>query len=120
MPTWPGRRTSKPIVAAIYAGQLGHEGAGLQVARAARSAPFGPEPLPQAQLLLRGLAVRLTDGYLAAAPLLKEALRRYRAQPQELDWLGVSSTWSRWTCGTTRRGLSSRPARSGWPARTAP
>ena len=34
--------------------------------------------------------MRLTDGYPAAAPLLKEALRRYRAQPQELDWLGVS------------------------------
>jgi DNA-binding CsgD family transcriptional regulator len=34
--------------------------------------------------------VRLTEGYLAAAPLLKEALRRYRAQPRELDWLRVS------------------------------
>ena len=31
--------------------------------------------------------LRLADGYLAAAPALKEALRRYRAQPQELDWL---------------------------------
>jgi len=34
--------------------------------------------------------VRLADGYLAAAPTLKEALRRYRAQPHELDWLSVS------------------------------
>src|SRR5579859_5155161 len=56
------------LVAAIYAGRLSRgEGAG-EVARAARSAPFGPEPLPNSQLLLRGLAVRLTDGYVAAAP----------------------------------------------------
>src|SRR4029077_17911330 len=34
--------------------------------------------------------VRLADGYLAAAPTLREALRRYRAQPRELDWLSVS------------------------------
>ncbi|HWN61889.1 MAG TPA: LuxR C-terminal-related transcriptional regulator, partial [Streptosporangiaceae bacterium] len=34
--------------------------------------------------------MRLTDGYLAAAPLLKEALARYRAQPLELDWLCAS------------------------------
>jgi DNA-binding CsgD family transcriptional regulator len=43
--------------------------------------------LPHAQLLLRGLGVRMTDGYEVGAPLLKEALRRYRAQPLELDWL---------------------------------
>ena len=46
--------------------------------------------MPHSQLLLRGLALRLTDGYAAAAPMLTEALRRYRAQPQELDWLCVS------------------------------
>ena len=34
--------------------------------------------------------MRLTDGFTAAAPMLTEALRRYRAQPQELDWLSVS------------------------------
>jgi DNA-binding CsgD family transcriptional regulator len=80
------------LVAAIYAGRLaGGEGA-REVARAAMSAPYGPagpEPLPHSQLLLRGLAVRLTDGYVAAAPTLKEALRRYRAEPQDLDWLSV-------------------------------
>ena len=59
-----------------------------EVARAAISAPLGPEPLPYPQLLLRGLAVRVLDGYAAAAPLLKEALRLYRAQPvQPLDAL---------------------------------
>jgi DNA-binding CsgD family transcriptional regulator len=39
---------------------------------------------------MQGLAVRLADGYLAAAPTLKEALRRYRAEPLVLDWLSVS------------------------------
>jgi DNA-binding CsgD family transcriptional regulator len=78
------------LVAAIYAGRLAHREDVLEVARAARSAAFGPEPLAHSQLLLRGLAVRLTDGYIAAAPMLKEALRRYRAQPQGLDWLCVS------------------------------
>ena len=78
------------LVATIYAGRLAHGDDGREVARAALSAPVGPEPLPHPQLLLRGLAVRLTDGYVAAAPVLKEALRRYREQPQELDWLSVS------------------------------
>ena len=87
------------LVAMIYAGRLAPGPAAAEVARAARLAPFGSggatepkgsEP-PHAQLLLRGLAVRLTEGYLAGAPLLKEALRRYRTQPQELGWLCVSA-----------------------------
>jgi len=81
------------LVAAIYAGRLARGQDARQVARAARSAtpgPSGSEPLPHSQLLIHGLAVRLADGYLAAAPTLKEALRRYRAQPRELDWLSVS------------------------------
>src|SRR6266699_3930980 len=81
------------LVAAIYAGRLAQGQDARQVARAARSAvlrPSGSEPLPHSQLLIHGLAVRLADGYLAAAPTLKEALRRYRAQPHELDWLSVS------------------------------
>jgi len=78
------------LVAAIYAGRLAQGEDPGQVARAALSAPPRSEPLPHAQLLLRGLAVRLTEGYLAAAPTLQEALRLYRAQPLELDWLCVS------------------------------
>jgi len=88
------RRTYiEAMVAAIYAGRLVRGADPAEVPRAARLAAYGPEeahPLPHAQLLLRGLAVRLTDGYRAAAPLLKEALARYRAQPLELDWLSAS------------------------------
>ena len=60
------------------------------MAHGARCAPPGPGSPGQAQLLLRGLATRLTDGYLDAAGTLTEALRRYRAQPQRMDWLSVS------------------------------
>ena len=69
------------------------QGAVIQIARAAKSAiprPCGPEPRPHPQLLTHGLAVRLADGYLAAAATLKDALRRYRAQPAEPGWLSVS------------------------------
>ncbi len=87
------------LVAAIYAGRLAHGKDALEIARTAQVASFGDsgtsghsgsEPRPDSELLLRGLAVRLTDGYAAAAPMLTEALRRYRAQPRELDWLCVS------------------------------
>jgi DNA-binding CsgD family transcriptional regulator len=89
------------LVAAIYAGRLAAGEGAVQVARAAISAPTsagtsaqdgtaGTDRLPHSELLLRGLAIRLIDGYVAAAPTLKEALRRYRAEPQELDWLSVS------------------------------
>ena len=81
------------LLAAIYAGRLARGQDARQVARAARSAtrpPSGSEPPSHSQLLIHGLAVRLADGYVAAAPALKEALRRYRAQPLKLDWLSVS------------------------------
>src|SRR5580704_15749863 len=81
------------MVAAVYAGRLVRGPDPAEVPRAARLVPYGPvqeHPLPHTQLLLRGLAVRLTDGYRAAAPLLKEALARYRALPLELDWLCAS------------------------------
>src|SRR5579864_7453148 len=85
------RRTYlEALVAAIYAGRLAHGDDVVGVARAAMLAPFGPEPLPHPQLLVRGLALRVSDGYLAAAPALKEALRAYRAGPQDLDWLCVA------------------------------
>jgi DNA-binding CsgD family transcriptional regulator len=77
------------LVAAIYAGRLAQREDMLQVTREVPAAPLRPE-LTHSQLLLRGLAVRLNDGYVAAAPTLKEALRRYRTQPQQLDWLCVT------------------------------
>jgi len=86
------------LVAAVYVGRLAHRQDVLEIARAAAALPAEAGPAeegptgegPADDGLLRGLAVRLADGYTAAAPLLSEALRRYRAQPPELDWRCVA------------------------------
>ena len=80
----------KALVAVIYAARLATDPAPADVARAALSAPLGPEPLPGRQLLLLGLATRLTDGYAAAAPTLTAALRAYLAEERHLDWSWVA------------------------------
>ncbi|HTY31770.1 AAA family ATPase [Mycobacterium sp.] len=81
------------LLAAVYVGQLASGGGLREVARSAKAAPFGPDPLPHPQLMLRGLAVRVIDGYSAAVPLLKEALRQYLSDPAELDMLCHSYTF---------------------------
>ena len=78
------------LVAAIYAGSLVSGTDAAAVALAARSAPVGTEPLPARQLLLLGLATRLTDGYAASAPTLTRALSAYRTDERRLDWLCVA------------------------------
>jgi DNA-binding CsgD family transcriptional regulator len=80
----------KALVAVIYAAALATDPAPADVARAALAAPLGPEPLPGSQLLLLGLATRLTDGYAAAAPTLTAALRAYLADERHLDWSCVA------------------------------
>src|SRR3954471_16932252 len=82
----------KALVAVIYAARLATGPAPADVARAALSAPRAPEPLPAGQLLLLGLATRLTDGYAAAAPTLKAALRVCLAEERHLDWSWVGET----------------------------
>ncbi len=74
------------LVMGMSAGRLAAGGGVAEVAREAKAVPLGPQPA-HPLLLLRGLAVRVLDGYVAAAPLLKEALRQYRAQPSQLDAL---------------------------------
>jgi DNA-binding CsgD family transcriptional regulator len=78
------------LLASIYAGGLSNGTDVAGAGKAARSAPLGPEPLSARELLLVGLATRLTDGYAAAAPRLTEALRAYRAEEPRLDWLCVA------------------------------
>ena len=73
------------LVAGIYAGRLANGTDLADVAKGARSAPIGHEPLPAKQLLLLGLAIRLTDGCVAAAPTLRSALRAYRGEERRLD-----------------------------------
>ena len=80
------------LVAAIYAGRLATDTDAAKVALAARSVSLGPEPHSARQLLLLGLATRLTGGYAEAAPTLREALLAYRAEKPQLDWLSVGYT----------------------------
>ena len=64
------------LMAAQFAGRFA-DGAALEVAQAARAA--SPSPSPRApDLLLDGLAVMITEGHTAAAPLLKRALTAFR------------------------------------------
>jgi len=78
------------LMAAQFAGRFAG-GAARQIAEAARSAP--PAPSPQGHdLLLDGLAVMLTEGHAAAAPLLAGALRTFRVDngPEQLRWLWLA------------------------------
>jgi DNA-binding CsgD family transcriptional regulator len=81
--------------AAIWAGDLDHPGSLLAAAEAARAAPPGPEPPRAVDILLDGLALRLTEGFAAAAPLLARALELSLAlevAPDEVDrwrWLAT-------------------------------
>ena len=60
---------------AVWAGDLDSPGALGAAAEAARAAPSGPDPPRAVDVLLDGLALRLTEGYAAAAPTLSRALR---------------------------------------------
>jgi DNA-binding CsgD family transcriptional regulator len=79
---------------ASYLGRLGGDDALVEAAEAARTAPPAPWPPRAVDLLLDGLALRFTDGYAAAAPTLKRALRAaLREEPgEERD---ILSTWIR-------------------------
>ncbi len=78
------------VVAGVYAARLADGGDVAAVALAARSAHLDPGATPARQLLLTGLATRLVDGFVAAAPALTEALRAHRAEEGRPDWSSVS------------------------------
>jgi DNA-binding CsgD family transcriptional regulator len=61
------------LVAAIWADHMGSPGV-QEAAKAARSAPPGPVPPRVLDVLLDAVALRMTDGYAAAAPALTRAL----------------------------------------------
>jgi DNA-binding CsgD family transcriptional regulator len=71
------------IYAAMFASPL-DSGPGLAaVAKAARAAPASCEPRP-VDLLLDGLAARLTEGHGTAAPIVRQALLDFRAD--DIRW----------------------------------
>jgi DNA-binding CsgD family transcriptional regulator len=87
--------------AALWAGDLDSPGAVVEAARAARAAPPAPDPPGAVDIVLDALAVRLTEGYAAAAPALEQALETVLAlevPPGDLSgWL--------WLTGARATGL---------------
>ena len=77
--------------AALFTGRLARHVGLAEVAAAARAGPPIPQPPRPSDLLLRGLAVRFTDGYAAGAPILKAALSAFRhttvLQAEDARWL---------------------------------
>ena len=79
------------LLAAMFAGALASGVSVREAAEAARAAyPRSRSPRPP-DLLLDGLAVRFSDGYGPAVPLLKRALQAFRdhdlSVQEELRWL---------------------------------
>ena len=66
------------LSAATFAGRLAQDGSVVEAAVAALAGPQMPQAPRPSDLLLQGLAVRFTEGYAAAAPLLKEALSAFQ------------------------------------------
>lgn len=98
------------LMAAMFAGHMATDASVREIAVAALAAPPAPEP-PRAQdLLLDGLALRFTNGYRAAVPLLRRALtvfNRATPPPDQLRWLWLAhiiagNLWDERTLDTDR------------------
>src|SRR5262249_34391817 len=77
------------IHAALHTGRF-DPSATVQVSEAALARPRPSAPAGPADLLLDGLAMRMTRGYAAAAPILKQALEAFRRDtdpaPHDTHW----------------------------------
>jgi DNA-binding CsgD family transcriptional regulator len=89
--------------AAVFAGRLLDGSELRQVAEAAAGAPPGPQPPRLVDVLLDGLAMRFTEGYVAGAPSLRRALQEFRRDAERseddimrwfwLAWLVAADMW---------------------------
>src|SRR5580693_6972556 len=82
------------LAAAQFAGRLALGGGMREVAEAARMAPPAPNPPRGPDLLLDGLALLVTEGYPAGAPMLRRAVSAFRgtdvSAEEELRWLWLA------------------------------
>ena len=82
------------LAAAVFAGRLALGGGLREVAEAALAAPPSPRPARAPDLLLDGLAVLMTQGFAAGAPLLTRAVAAFRSTDvsaeEELRWLWLA------------------------------
>ena len=82
------------LAAAQLAGRLAPSGAASAIAEAALAAPPAENPPRASDLLLDGLATRVTAGFSAGAPVLKRALASYGSGDgsgeEELRWMWLA------------------------------
>ena len=76
------------LAAALWASDVDGPAGMLETAEAARAAPTGPQPPRVVDVLLDALALRLTEGYAAAAPTLTRALKLVLALDVDTDEAG--------------------------------
>jgi DNA-binding CsgD family transcriptional regulator len=83
------------FAASIYSGRVAGDRVMRDVAEAARAARRGAGRRTAADLLVDSLAIRFTDGYVAAVPSLQRALRALTRERQvheaDLSWLWIVS-----------------------------
>jgi DNA-binding CsgD family transcriptional regulator len=85
------RETYLEALGGAMASDLEVAGGALAVAAAARAAPPGTVPPRRVDVLLDAFAIRLTDGYAAAAPTFARALELLLAMEDVGPWLSLSS-----------------------------
>ena len=78
------------LFATGYSGRLGDPQVRLTIARAAQSLPVDPAPAPATQLLVRGTAIWMAEGYAAAASTFKDAVRLHLNDSPVPDLLGLA------------------------------
>jgi DNA-binding CsgD family transcriptional regulator len=82
------------LSAALHAGRLGRRDGVRKMADAARRAAPPPGPPRATDLLLDGLAVLHTEGYVAGTPMLQRALRAFRSDElsgeEGIRWLWLA------------------------------
>jgi DNA-binding CsgD family transcriptional regulator len=86
------------LAVAVWAGDLGLPGGVRAAAEAARAAPPAPGPPRVADILLDALALRLTEGYAAAAPTMARALELVLALDAAPD---LEADRGRWLAGAS-------------------
>jgi DNA-binding CsgD family transcriptional regulator len=89
------RETHLEALGAAMAADLVIPGGVVKAAEAARAAPPGPDPPRAVDVVLDAFAIRMTDGYAAAAPTLTRALERLLALQVSSDevrrWLFLAN-----------------------------
>ena len=78
--------------AAGFAGRLARGAGVAEVSKAALAGPPPPSPPRPPDLLLQGRAIQYTEGFAAGTPIVKEALRGFRREPNlPKRWLSLAS-----------------------------